>query len=50
MKKVIGIIAFVLAGCWSTMAQTDYKMDRIDVCKENYHSLFGGGKIVPEAA
>ncbi len=42
MKKVIGIIAFVLAGCWSTMAQTDYKMDRIDVCKENYHSLFGG--------
>lgn len=42
MKKAIGIIAFVLAGCWSTMAQTDYKMDRIDVCKENYHSLFGG--------
>ena len=43
MKKVIGIIAFVLAGSLSTMAQTtDHSMDRIEVCKQNYRTLFGG--------
>ena len=43
MKKVIGIIAFVLACSLSTMAQTtDHSMDRIEVCKQNYRTLFGG--------
>ena len=42
MKKTIGIIALVLAGSLSTMAQTTSTMDRIEVCKQNYHTLFGG--------
>ena len=42
MKKTIGLIAFVLAGSLSAMAQTTDNMDRIDVCKQNYHTLFGG--------
>lgn len=42
MKKAIGIIAFVLAGCLSAMAQTIQNMDRIATCKQNYHTLFGG--------
>ena len=46
MKKVIGIIAFVLACSLSTMAQTtDHSMDRIEVCKQNYRTLFGGGAL-----
>ena len=42
MKNIIATIAFVLAGSLSTMAQTAITMDRIEVCKQNYHSLFGG--------
>ena len=42
MRNVISIIAFVLAGSLSTMAQTMDNMDRIEVCKQNYHTLFGG--------
>ena len=42
MKKVIGIIAFALAASLSAMAQTTDNMDRIEVCKQNYHTLFGG--------
>ncbi len=42
MKKTIGLIAFVLAGSLSAMAQTTDNMDRIEVCKQNYHTLFGG--------
>lgn len=42
MKKVIGIIAFVLTGCLPTMAQTSDNMNRIETCKQNYHTLFGG--------
>ncbi len=42
MRKRITIIAFVLAGSLSTMAQTTSTMDRIEVCKQNYHTLFGG--------
>ena len=42
MKKTIGIIALVLAGSLSTMAQTTSTMNRIEVCKQNYHTLFGG--------
>ena len=42
MKKVIGIIALALAGSLSATAQTTDNMDRIEVCKQNYHTLFGG--------
>ena len=42
MKKVIGIIALVLAGSLSATAQTTDNMDRIEVCKQNYRTLFGG--------
>ena len=42
MKKVIGIIALALAGSLSATAQTTDNMDRIEVCKQNYRTLFGG--------
>ena len=42
MRKRITIIALVLAGSLSTMAQTTSTMDRIEVCKQNYRTLFGG--------
>lgn len=42
MKRIIGIIALVLAGSLSAMAQTTDNMNRIEVCKQNYHTLFGG--------
>ena len=43
MNKIIGIIAFALASSLPTMAQTtDNRMNRIEVCKQNYHTLFGG--------
>lgn len=42
MKKVTGIIALVLAGSLSTMAQTTTEsMNRIETCKDNYRTLFG---------
>ena len=42
MKKTIGLIVLVLAGSLSATAQTTDNMDRIEVCKQNYHTLFGG--------
>lgn len=43
MRKVISIIALVLAGSLSMMAQTvNNSMNRVEVCKQNYHTLFGG--------
>ena len=43
MKKIIGMIAFALAGSLPAMAQTtESHMDRIEVCKQNYRTLFGG--------
>lgn len=43
MKKIMGMIAFALAGSLPAMAQTtDRHMDRIEVCKQNYRTLFGG--------
>ncbi len=42
MKKVIGIIALALAGSLSATAQTTDNMNRIEVCKQNYRTLFGG--------
>lgn len=36
-------MAFVLASILPTMAQTvDNRMNRIELCKQNYHTLFGG--------
>jgi len=42
MKSIIALIALVLAGNMSAMAQTTDNMDRIEVCKQNYRTLFGG--------
>ena len=42
MGKAITIIVIVLAGSLSTMAQTTDNMDRIEVCKQNFRTLFGG--------
>ena len=42
MKRIIGIIALVLAAGLSAKAQTTDNMDRIEVCKQNYRTLFGG--------
>lgn len=43
MKKIMRMIAFALAGSLPAMAQTtESHMDRIEVCKQNYHTLFGG--------
>lgn len=36
------MIAFVLAGCLSTMAQTTDDMNRMEECRQNYRTLFGG--------
>ena len=49
MKKTIGTVAVVLACCLSTMAQTTEKiMDRTDVCRQNYRTLFGGEALTGE--
>lgn len=43
MKKIMRMIAFALAGSLPAMAQTtESHMDRIEVCKQNYRTLFGG--------
>ena len=42
MQKIIGIIDLVLASYLPAMAQTTDNMDRIEVCKQNYRTLFGG--------
>ena len=42
MRRVIGIIALALAVGLSATAQTKDNMNRIEVCKQNYHTLFGG--------
>ena len=42
MRRVIGIIALALTVGLSAAAQTTDTMDRIEVCKQNYHTLFGG--------
>lgn len=42
MKRIIGFFAFVLVSSLPALAQTTETMNRIDVCKQNYHTLFGG--------
>ena len=41
MKNVIATIALVLAASLSATAQTTDNMNRIEVCKQNYRTLFG---------
>ena len=49
MRKAICVIAIVVAGCLSATAQTTSNgMDRIDACKQNYHTLFGGEALTGE--
>ena len=40
--KIIATIALVLAGSLPATAQITDNMDRIEVCKQNYRTLFGG--------
>ena len=40
--RIIATIALVLAGSLSATAQITDNMDRIEVCKQNYRTLFGG--------
>ena len=42
MRKQIVLTAFLLAGLLPAAAQTGSKTDRIEMCKENYRTLFGG--------
>ena len=42
MRKAIVIIALALAASLSATAQTTDTMNRIEVCKQNYRTLFGG--------
>ncbi len=42
MKKIIAIFAFVLTANLYTTAQTVDDMNRTDVCKKYYRTLFGG--------
>lgn len=41
MRKILGIMAFIVVGCLPVIAQTTEKMNRIDACKLNYRQLFG---------
>lgn len=40
MKRIFGIIAFIVASSLTMTAQTTEKMNRTDVCKQNYRLLF----------
>ena len=42
ITKIIATIALVLAGSLPATAQITDNMDRIEVCKQNYRTLFGG--------
>ena len=42
MKNIIATVAIVLAGSLPATAQTTDNMDRIEACKQNYRTLFGG--------
>lgn len=42
MKRIFGIIAFIVASSLTMTAQTTEKMNRTDVCKQNYRLLFNG--------
>ena len=42
MRKAIVITAAALVCSLSATAQTEENMNRIEVCKQNYRTLFGG--------
>ncbi len=42
MKKIISVFAGILLGGLPLLAQEESNVSRIDVCKQNYHTLFGG--------
>ena len=42
MKQSVIIFALLLAGLMPAKAQNDETMNRIETCKENYRTLFGG--------
>ena len=42
MKQIIIVFALLLVGLAPVKAQKDKVMDRIETCKENYRTLFGG--------
>lgn len=48
MRRTITIIAFVMTACLGAMAQSNANMNRIEVCKQNYHTLFGGEALTGE--
>ena len=45
MKRIITIIALALAASLAATAQTTDNMDRIEVCRQNYRTLFGGDAL-----
>ena len=44
--RIIATIVLALAVSLSATAQTTDNMDRIEVCKQNYHTLFGGEALI----
>ena len=48
MKKIRMIFVLVLAVSLPVLAQTNESMNRIDICKQNYHALFGGEALTEE--
>ncbi len=50
MKKYIIAIVFFLTGMVSVKAQTDYQMNRIETCKENYRTLFRGEALTGQGS
>ena len=48
MKKIRMIFVLVLAVSLPVLAQTNESMNRIDICKQNYHALFGGEALTGE--
>ena len=48
MKKIRMIFVLVLAVSLPVLAQTNENMNRIDICKQNYHALFGGEALTGE--
>lgn len=45
MKRIFGVIAFIVASSLTMTAQTTEKMNRTDVCKQNYRLLFNGDAL-----
>ena len=50
MRKAIVITAAALVYSLSATAQTEDNMDRIEVCKQNYRTLFGGEALTGHSA